>query len=167
MGAAWADIPAARPVHHGRAAHPECQVGNSKPNGRNCIMSNKADPVRAAELAAILAQRYPLSRPAMVARVMVEAVKLARYVRARAELECSYPMTEENMNRAARRIERAANRVNVALAEAVNVPFGAGFAYRERGPWFEFGGDPRGACGRLHVPGMDGDGWSRDGFPLY
>lgn len=132
-------------------------------------MASKPDPTRAAELAAILAQRYPLSRPAMVARVMVEAVKLARYAKARAELECSYPMTEENMNRAARRIERAARKLNHELASAI---YGAELS-RESAesamnmPRCEFGGDPRGACGRLRVPGMDGDGWGRDGFPLY
>lgn len=124
-------------------------------------MANKPDPTRAAELAAILAQRYPLSRPVMVARAIVEAVKLARYAKARAELECSYPMTEENMNRAARRIERAARKLNAELAEAVMREGSANM------PVFEFGGDPRGACGKLRVPGLDGDGWGRDGFPLY
>ena len=131
-------------------------------------MSNRPDPTRAAELAAILAQKYPLSRPVMVARAMVEAVKLARYAKARAELECSYPMTEENCNRAARRIERAAARINASLADAC---MGDADASMKRdpahAPMCEFGGDPRGACGRLRVPNMDGDGWGRDGFPLY
>lgn len=131
-------------------------------------MANKPDPTRAAELAAILAKNYPAARPAMVARVMVEAVKLARYAKARAELECSYPMTEENMNRAARRIERAAARINAELA---NATMGEADASMKRdpqhAPMCEFGGDPRGACGRLRIPGMDGDGWGRDGFPLY
>lgn len=132
-------------------------------------MSNKPDPVRAAELAAILAQRYPLSRPVMVARVIVEAVKLARYAKARAELECSYPMTEENCNRATRRMERAAVKVNRELASAI---YGAELSPKDADnamnmPRCEFGGDPRGCCGKLIVPGMDGDGWGRDGFPLY
>ena len=131
-------------------------------------MASKPDPARAAELAAILAQRYPLSRPVMVARVIVEAVKLARYAKSRAELECSYPMTEENCNRAARRIERAAARINATLADAC---MGDADASVKRdpaqAPTCDFGGDPRGTCGRLIVPGMDGDGWDRDGFPLY
>lgn len=132
-------------------------------------MSNRPDPTRAAELAAILTQRYPHSRPAMVARVMVEAVKLARYAKARAELECSYPMTEENCNRAARRIERAAAKVNHDLASAI---YGAKLSRRDAEtainmPRCEFGGDRRGTCGKLIIPGMDGDGWGRDGFPLY
>lgn len=135
-------------------------------------MASKPDPARAAELAAILAQRYPLSRPVMVARVVVEAVKLARYAKARAELECSYPMTDENINRAAKRIERAASRITAQLAEACNVNAPAelrfdGADMRRAAPRFEFGGDPRGCCGKLIVPGMDGDGWGRDGFPLY
>lgn len=128
----------------------------------------KTYPTRAAELAAMLAQAYPAARPAMVARVMVEAVKLARYAKARAELECSYPMTEENINRAARRIERAAARINASLADAC---MGEGDASVKRDPQHaptcEFGGDPRGCCGKLIVPGLAGDGWGRDGFPLY
>lgn len=131
-------------------------------------MANKPDPTRATELAAILAQRYPLSRPAMVARVMVEAVKLARYAKARAELECSYPMTDENINRAAKRMERAAAKINAELA---NATMGDGDASMKsdpaHAPRCTFGGDPRGCCGMLHIPGMPGDGWGRDGFPLY
>ena len=132
-------------------------------------MSNKPDPARAAELAAILAHKYPYCRPVMVARVIVEAVKLARYAKSRAELECSYPMTEENINRAARRMERAAAKVNHDLASAI---YGAELSRHDaetaiNTPRCEFGGDPRGCCGKLVVPGMDGDGWGRDGFPLY
>lgn len=124
-------------------------------------MSNRPDPTRAAELAAMLAKAYPAARPAMVARVMVEAVKLARYAKARAELECSYPMTEENCNRAAQRIFRATDKINADLRAAL------GLESPEGAPRCEFGGDPRGACGKLYVPGLDGDGWGRDGFPLY
>lgn len=29
------------------------------------------------------------------------------------------------------------------------------------------GGDPRGPCCTLHIKGRIGDGWSRDGFPVY
>lgn len=141
-------------------AHGECQTLETE--RRETIMPNKPDPHRAAELAARLAQAYPAARPHLVARAVVSAVNLALYAKHRAELECSYPMTEENVSRAARRIERKAFKIDAELRAAVGASeTGIG------APRLAFGGDPRGACGMLHIPGQDGDGWGRDGFPLY
>lgn len=130
------------------------------------------DPCRAAELSALLAKLYPAARPALVARAMAAAVKLARYAKRRGEIECCYPMTEENITRAAKRIARAAAKLDADIAAACNA--GAppdlrfdGAYMRAAAPRFTFGGDPRGACGMLHIPGQAGDGWGRDGFPLY
>jgi hypothetical protein len=123
---------------------------------------DKPCPYRAAELSALLAKAYPAARPAMVARAVVGAIKLARYAKRRAEIECSYPMTEENVTRAAKRIERAAAKVNSALENATFPPDGGAY----EAPTAAFGGDPRGCCGMLRIPGMQGDGFA-PGFPLY
>jgi len=124
------------------------------------------DNVRAAELTGILVRQYPTARPIMVARAIVSAIKLANYVKRRAELECNYPMTDENITRAARRMERAAIKVNAELAAAcVRDMDNAGDM---RPPVCGFGGDPCGPCGWVKVPGLPGDGWASEaGFPLY
>jgi hypothetical protein len=124
----------------------------------------RSDPKRAAELAVILAlyaaERLRPPAPHKVASLVCEMQAAARSSKRAAENACNYPMSEAQQARAAKREERAQLKINAALATLVapvNPP---------ELPTIELGGDPRGPCARLHIPGQRGDGWG-DGFAVY
>ena len=123
----------------------------------------RSDPKRAAELAVILAQHAAecgaSPTPHRVATLVVDMQKAARTAKRWAENECNYPTTEEQQKRAARREERALHAINEELAAYFQ-------GTKDSPPTIELGGDPRGPCARLHVPGQRGDGWG-DGFAVY
>lgn len=74
---------------------------------------------------------------------------------------CNEPMSEAQEERGHKRIERMQDAINATLAR-----FGQHGADAGSGCKVDLGGDPRGACGRLHIPGQRGDGWG-DGFAIY
>jgi hypothetical protein len=124
----------------------------------------RSDPERAAELAVILAiyardcGADPV--PHKVASLVCEMQAAARSAKRAAENACNYPMSEAQQARAAKREEKAQTNINAALRDAMRVPG------HEVGPRIELGGDPRGPCARLHIPGQRGDSWG-DGFAVY
>jgi hypothetical protein len=120
----------------------------------------RSDPKRAAELAVILARHCYTAVPGRIAFVVADMQKAARAAQRAAEKACNVPMTEEETARAAKREERLQGKLNRALAEL------APFIDPDARPEIELGGDPRGPCARLHIPGQKGDGWG-DGFAVY
>jgi hypothetical protein len=73
---------------------------------------------------------------------------------------CNEPMSDAQADRGANRIHKAQGAINAALVEM----FGTDDV--DLCPRVDLGGDPRGACGRLHIPGQRGDGWG-EGFAIY
>lgn len=123
-------------------------------------MARKPNIERAAELSAIIAKRYPLARPHMVARYVVAAQRASLRAKARAEWLCEYEEAEGLAKRRNAAEDRAERAFLAGLREALALQEG------EEGPALELGGDPRGPCGRLHIPGLQGDGWGA-GFAVY
>ncbi|OYT68906.1 MAG: hypothetical protein CFK52_14280, partial [Chloracidobacterium sp. CP2_5A] len=73
---------------------------------------------------------------------------------------CTYGGDEAAEARAAKREARCEAAFAAAIREALALdPV-------EEAPRITLGGDPRGPCGRLHIPGLRGDGWG-EGFALY
>jgi hypothetical protein len=88
---------------------------------------------------------------------------------------CNYPMTEAQEARGQNRTANAQARINAMLALTclfANQP-GDAPSRDERVTGLHpapatvsLGGDCRGPCGSLQVPGLRGDGWG-DGFAIY
>ena len=129
---------------------------------------------RAAELAAILARHYPDASPYRIASVVAEMQRATRAAKAFAEARCNYDLgdpddSKSDYARRYKRQENAAARINAMLAwtdispsrhdETIDRKHGLAAK-------IVLGGDPRGACGRLIIPGQRGDGWG-DGFAIY
>ena len=124
----------------------------------------RSDPRRAAELAVILALHSHecgmIPAPHRIAKAVAEMQKAARTAKRAAENACNYPMTGEQQARVAKREERLQAELNEELRAMVTVQ------HADKAPTIEIGGDPRGPCARLHIPGQRGDGWG-DGFAIY
>ena len=131
--------------------------------------SNRSSASRAAEMAAILAQ-YCASiganpPPFRIAAAVMAMQKAARSAKRQAEHACNYGYRDDAAEaRATKRIDRAEARLGEMLAAlAQGATYGADPA---SAPTVELGGDPRGPCASLHIPGQRGDGWG-DGFAIY
>ena len=119
--------------------------------------NNRPDPQRTGELCATLARAFPEARPGPLAVAVLAAQRAARTAKRRAEFACSFDEGEALATKRDKREMRACVTISEALARA-GVP----------GVIVSLGGDPRGPCGYLQVPGLPGDGWAQDrGFPLY
>ena len=128
----------------------------------------RSDPRRAAELACILTQ-YAASvgatvKPHLLADTVAAMQKAARAAKRWAEIDCSYPTTDKQQRLAESRERRETARLNGMLAAIVE--HGTHGATAPNFPHVELGGDPRGPCARLHIPGQRGDGWG-EGFAIY
>ena len=125
----------------------------------------RSDPERAAQLAVYLAihsQKCGVTpAPGLIARTVVAMQKAARSAKRAAENACTYPVTPEGVLRAARKQERQQETLNAGLRH-----MGQHGAAADSVPTVELGGDPRGSCGRLLIPGQPGDGWG-GGFAIY
>ena len=127
----------------------------------------RSSPERAAELAAILAN-YAHScgmhaGPHRIARVVVAMQKAARSAKRRGEHACNYGLDDKQEAAQQRWHTRTETAHNLQLLELVD---GGTFA-AEHAPTVELGGDPRGPCAKLRVPGQRGDGFGADGFGIY
>lgn len=127
----------------------------------------RSSPERAAELAVILANhahRCGLTvGPHRIARAVVAMQKAARSAKRRAEHACNYGCDDKQEQAQERWTNRTQATINAQLLELVD---GGTFA-AEHAPTLELGGDPRGPCARLRVPGQRGDGWGGEGFGVY
>jgi len=121
---------------------------------------------RGATLVALLVRHYPAADPYQVSGA-VAVMQMATRAGKAWELKCcNGPMSEKQEAVGAARIARLQERVNTLLADAgcsVNNPVACGKAT------VKLGGDCRGPCGVLIIPGSGGEGWHRDmdGFAVY
>ena len=127
---------------------------------------------RAATLAAILARHYPNAMPHRVALAVDAMQRAARSARQFETHRCHYPVTEAQEARGQNRTAKAQAAINATLARARlfvnqhgNTPDHDDTPHAAPAT-VSLGGDPRGPCGSLMVPGLRGDGWG-DGFAIY
>ena len=134
---------------------------------------------RAAELAALLARHYQAAPVGAIAAVVDDMQRAARAAKRHAEALCSYEWAEARAPVWTRQESRAAERINARLArirlQPVDMPAmpphatgcdGDGYELHPAPASIRLGGDPRGPCGYLSIPGLPGDGWG-DGFAIY
>ena len=120
---------------------------------------------RAAELGCLLARHYP-DAPMHIIGIVVEAMQRATRQAVRWEVKrCNDPMTEAQDERGHARLRRLQDGLNGLLAFR-KLFVENGEAKVDAPATVKLGGDPRGPCGRLEVPGLKGDGWG-DGFAIY
>ena len=130
--------------------------------------SFRSDPERAAQLAVYLAQYlHPLSNPpapGLIARTVVAMQKAARSAKRSEEALCNYDYGAGATEKRHARMAKVAAKLNSELRAMVgNI---AAWGATDGFPTVTLGGDPRGSCGTLHIPGQPGDGWG-DGFAIY
>lgn len=131
---------------------------------------SNAPAFRAAELAAILARHYPDAPPHLVAEVVGDMQRATRAAVRFATDQCNRDLGDPDDARSEyarrrKREDRAQARINsVLLLPSLNPARSQPMCGAPA--TVELGGDPRGPCGRLHVPGQRGDGWG-DGFAIY
>ena len=126
---------------------------------------SKSDPKRAAELGALLARHYPEASIHCVGLAVREMQGAARTAVAWETKRCNVTMSEADDDRGRARLAKLQDRLNAVLAHTYLHPIGEP-APMEQPARLSLGGDPRGACARLIVPGLDGDGFG-DGFAVY
>ena len=128
---------------------------------------SKSDPKRAAELGALLARHYPAASVHCVALAVREMQGAARTAVAWEVKRCNVPMSEVEDDRGHARLERLQGRLNAMLDHAKLHAHPVGEPAPVATPaTVKLGGDPRGACAFLEVPGLRGDGFG-DGFAIY
>lgn len=120
-------------------------------------MSSRNEPPRAATLAVIIARECSDARPHLVALAVQAMQRAAKAHKADAVTACNYARTERQEARADKRLARLAEEAAEALSDC---------GEQRAALSLDFGGDPRGPCGRLIVAGMPGDGWG-DGFAIH
>lgn len=125
---------------------------------------------RAAELSAILARHYPDATPHSIAEVVAEMQRATRSAKRFAEDQCNFDLGDpddarSNYARRSKRQDSAEQRINGRLAHISLIERCTQAVHTEPAK-VDLGGDPRGPCGRLHVPGQRGDGWG-EGFAIY
>lgn len=132
----------------------------------------KSDPKRAAELGALLARHYPLASVHSVAVMVREMQGAARTAVAWETKRCNVPMSEAVSERGTARLAKLQDRLNAMLDHAkLHAHPTVGELHKRPAPMenparLSLGGDPRGPCARLIVPGLDGDGYG-NGFAIY
>jgi hypothetical protein len=123
---------------------------------------------RAATLAAILARHYPDATPHRVALAVDAMQRATRSARNFETNRCNYPMTEAQEARGQNRTAKAQAAINATLGDFTLYPAANPHRFPEHvsPATVSLGGDCRGPCGSLVVPGLRGDGWG-DGFAIY
>ena len=112
----------------------------------------KTDPHRAIELA-IMLSRYP-GAPAngtLIADLTISMQELARAAKMWAVGQCNYPMDEARIIKGDKRIQN--------IAKKINDNFALCFLGVNKPRVEANGGDPRGPCAFLVLPGTAGESW--------
>lgn len=127
---------------------------------------------RAAELGALLARHYPDAAPHMIARVVFDMQSAAKLAKRFAAAESNGELDQGMLARRAKRQEENEGYINAQLSWAKlglfsfkNAP-SDGVCDHPLPATITLGGDPRGPCARLHIPGQRGDGWG-EGFAIF
>lgn len=113
---------------------------------------------RAASLGALLGRHYPNTTAHRIAKAVYDMQQAAKKAVAWEVRRCNYPMTERQDDAGHDRLQRLQDSLNKALEDC-----GANSAGHAT---VSLGGDPRGPCARLSIPGQSGDGWG-DGYAIY
>jgi hypothetical protein len=122
---------------------------------------------RAAELGALLARHYPAAPVGRIATVVNQMQSAARAAKSWEERRCNHDMAWEVAAKGERTIERTRSLLNEVLKASDMCPNGYSNGVTHSDPArISLGGDCRGACGSLHIPGLSGDGWG-NGFAIY
>ena len=122
---------------------------------------------RSAYLGAVLAAHAiangQTANPFWISLAVEDMQRGTRAARRWATNLCNYSFTEAQEARGFRRINRLQHDTMTQLDKATgwHPPLASNLR-----AVVEFGGDPRGPCGRLHIPGQRGDGWG-EGFAIY
>lgn len=124
----------------------------------------RSDPRRAAELATVLTlyavQVGATVKPHLLADAVMTMQKAARGAKRQAEHARNYGYRDDAAEaRAYKRRDKAQAKLNDMLCAMAN-------AVALNPPTVELGGDPRGPCAYLRIPGQRGDGWG-EGFAIY
>lgn len=125
----------------------------------------KSDPKRAAELGALLARHYPEASIHCVGLAVREMQGAARTAVAWETRCCNVPMGDIENARGRARLVTLQDRLTATLAHTYLHPIGEP-APHDNPARLSLGGDVRGPCARLMVPGLSGDGFG-DGFAIY
>lgn len=127
-------------------------------------MTRRIDGSRSAHLGALLAfqaAKIGADVPAyQLGRTVEDMQRATRAAKAAGVRLCNEPMSEAQSDRLINRTHKAEGAINARLVEL----FGTDDV--DLCPRVDLGGDPRGPCGRLHIPGQRGDGWG-EGFAIY
>jgi hypothetical protein len=117
---------------------------------------------RAAQLAVLLTRHYPSASAHSIANIIAEAQSAASAAKSWAIRCCNESLDDRRYQLGERRIDRLETDLNDLLTSLPNAR-----AARQDAT-VRLGGDPRGACGRLIIPGMPGDGWGDAGeYAIY
>ncbi|CAB4162077.1 hypothetical protein UFOVP786_24 [uncultured Caudovirales phage] len=137
---------------------------------------NNESAARTAQIAVLLSQHYPDATPFFAADTAVRLYSAARAAKAWEEARCNYAMTEAQEERGTKRIDRMEVRLNARLAVRSLQAIGPkdpdwmktipSNGPHDKPATISLGGDPRGPCASLDIPGLKGDGWG-DGFAIY
>lgn len=122
-------------------------------------INEQSTPFRAAELGAVLARYYPRLTPHHAAKLVAEMQSAARTAKRWEVDRCNVPMTEKQEESGHAQLQRLQDGLNAKLAEVAT-------AAEIEAATVLLGGDPRGPCARLSIPGERGDGWG-DGYAIY
>lgn len=131
---------------------------------------------RAAALGALLARHYPAASPNSIGCVVFEMQRATRTAKKFAEDACNYDLGDPDDKRSSySRRRRAQDKAQAAISArlfniwlkpaALHMTEAAGEQH-VAAAHVGLGGDPRGPCGRLIIPGQRGDGWG-EGFAIY
>jgi hypothetical protein len=131
-------------------------------------MDQTNDPrYRAAELAALLARHYPDAPHHLVARVVFDMQTAAKKAKRLATQSCNGELSEAQDARADAWMAEKTAEVNTVLAHPkLLITADYDPATIPAVCTVTLGGDPRGPCARLHIPGQHGDGWG-DGYAIF
>lgn len=114
---------------------------------------------RACQLAILLSKAPGAPSANIIADLVIRAQKIARAAKRHGENQCNFPMTEEQIARADKRIANQAKKLNADFALV--------FLGREKPSIEAEGGDPRGPCAYLFIPGTQGDSLHDKGLAIY
>lgn len=124
----------------------------------------RSDPERAAQLAVYLAMHCAACgvapSPVRISRAVVAMQKAARSAKRWELFSSNERHTEETEEKNERRLINMQDKLNAELRAMVTAQ------HAGQAPTISLGGDCRGHCAHLRIPGMPGDGWD-DSFAIY
>lgn len=136
---------------------------------------NNESAARTAQIAVLLSQHYPDATPHCAADMAVRLYSAARAAKAWENWRCG-DTTDESDARGIQRFKRLQARLNARLAVRSLQAIGPkdpewmktipSNGPHDKPATIRLGGDPRGPCASLDIPGLKGDGWG-DGFAIY